>query len=592
MAIEGVDVDPGTGAGKVPIACDLVGSDYFQSVKIDLGGDGASSPLVRGQQTAANSIPVTLPSDQSGLSTSNSNTVDANNSTTTPLAGGATFTGTGTDVTNYTSVGITLYADQASASDGMKFQFSTDNSNWDDIYSFNMAAGETRRFQFPICAQYFRIVYTNGGTIQGAFRMQTILHQQVLLTSIHRIEDNVSTDRSATLVKAGLVAQVNGSGDFVPIQANSAGVLKIGGSVDVDSLPADVAAADGAAYGKGLLIQGDDGTDRRAVLVDTDGHVQVDVLSGGIAGTEYTEDTASSGGESGPCILGIRRDADTSPVTTDGDFHQFVFDAAGALKANVRDAIFAHQEDRPHTNEDYGVLSLCVRRDADTALSTTDNDYSALLVNDVGLLKVTVRDAAFMFNEDSPHTHTDPGVQVLGVRNDSDTSLPSTDGDYTPFQVDASGFLKVNVKSGSVTSTSSGDVAHSGTDSGNPVKIGAKAEAAAASADLLHNTVSDTGGSSTAFTGHFAAAGANIKNAVTALSVFRTDAGTGMAYIDFRDGVAGSVLYRLPLPEAGGAVISNGGLPLFLTSGNTALAYDVSGALTTVYISVSGFKMR
>jgi hypothetical protein len=41
----------------------------------------------------------------------------------------------------------------------------------------------------------------------------------------------------------------------------------------------DAVAADAQAYGKGILIQGDDGTDRRAILVGTDGHVQVDVLS-------------------------------------------------------------------------------------------------------------------------------------------------------------------------------------------------------------------------------------------------------------------------------------------------------------------------
>lgn len=47
----------------------------------------------------------------------------------------------------------------------------------------------------------------------------------------------------------------------------------------LSALPADCFAADAQAYGKGVLIQGDDGTDRRALLVGTDGHLQVDVLS-------------------------------------------------------------------------------------------------------------------------------------------------------------------------------------------------------------------------------------------------------------------------------------------------------------------------
>jgi hypothetical protein len=183
--------------------------------------------------------------DNTTLAIANDDTVSTNNSTTSPLGGGATFTGTGDDVSDFATVTCQLYADENSATDGMTFQFSTDNSNWDDVYSFTMTGGETRRFQFPVCAQYFRIVYTNGATPQAAFRVQTLLKRQNTNTSIHRIEDNVSTDRSATLVKAGLIAQVNGTGDFIPIQANAGGILKIGGSVDVDSsaLPTGAATA-------------------------------------------------------------------------------------------------------------------------------------------------------------------------------------------------------------------------------------------------------------------------------------------------------------------------------------------------------------
>lgn len=61
---DNVDVTPGTGA---TIATDDVSGVQYQRVKVDLGGDGAASPLVRGQQSAANSLPVTLPSDQGAL---------------------------------------------------------------------------------------------------------------------------------------------------------------------------------------------------------------------------------------------------------------------------------------------------------------------------------------------------------------------------------------------------------------------------------------------------------------------------------------------------------------------------------------------
>jgi hypothetical protein len=106
---------------------------------------------------------------------------------------------------------------------------------------------------------------------------------------------------------------------------------------------------------------------------------------------------------------------------------------------------------------------------------------------------------------------------------------------------------------------------------------------------LISEQTSNTDGASTAFT-NFGALASNF-NYIYALSVFRTDAGTTPIYIDFRDGTAGSILYSVVLPPNGGAVIANTwNSPLFRTSANTALAYDVSTATTTVFISVSGFR--
>lgn len=77
--VDNVAVTPGTGA---TIATDDVAGVQFQKVKVDLGGDGASSPLVRGQQSAANSLPVTLPSDQGALAvTDNGASLTVDNAT-------------------------------------------------------------------------------------------------------------------------------------------------------------------------------------------------------------------------------------------------------------------------------------------------------------------------------------------------------------------------------------------------------------------------------------------------------------------------------------------------------------------------------
>jgi len=56
--------------------------------------------------------------------------------------------------------------------------------------------------------------------------------------------------------------------------------------------------------------------------------------AGSGAGTEYVEDVASVGGEQGPLIMGIRQDADVSPVSNDGDFHPLTFNEVGRLKTD------------------------------------------------------------------------------------------------------------------------------------------------------------------------------------------------------------------------------------------------------------------
>ena len=69
---DNVPVTPGVGAD---VATDDVGGVHFQKIKVDLGGDGASIPLVAGAQAAAASLPVALASDQLGTGLSQEETL-------------------------------------------------------------------------------------------------------------------------------------------------------------------------------------------------------------------------------------------------------------------------------------------------------------------------------------------------------------------------------------------------------------------------------------------------------------------------------------------------------------------------------------
>jgi hypothetical protein len=234
------------------------------------------------------------------------NLISSNNSTTSLLGISANFTGTGDDVSGFTSVTITVYADQASAADGMKFQFSTDNSNWDDSYDFTLEnAGDTRRFQFPVTARYFRLNYTNGGTGQGAFRVQTIYHANNVQTSVHVIGDNTSPDRSATLTKSAIVAQAAGSGNFVPVQATAGGNFKVSVEEFAESLPAGTNAIGKLSANDGVDI-GDVTINNASIAVTSASALDVSAatvaisnadlttIAGAVSGTEMQVDIVSS----------------------------------------------------------------------------------------------------------------------------------------------------------------------------------------------------------------------------------------------------------------------------------------------------------
>ncbi|KKL88313.1 hypothetical protein LCGC14_1925940 [marine sediment metagenome] len=179
-----------------------------------------------------------LTSEVGGLWTEHvPNEVEAGNSTTSTLTASAVFTGTGIDILHHDIVTITIDASHNSAVDGMQFQFSTDNSNWDDVYTFTYTASDgARRFQFPVTSQFFRVVFTNGGTNQTHFRLQTIMHHANTLTTIHRVGDSLTLDRSAQLVKAVISGETTaGGGGMVNVKVNPSGTLEVNASQDTAS---------------------------------------------------------------------------------------------------------------------------------------------------------------------------------------------------------------------------------------------------------------------------------------------------------------------------------------------------------------------
>lgn len=88
--------------------------------------------------------------------------------TTTPLAGGATYTSPIKLADDYDSLSGTVFSDQSGT---LHIEQSYDGTNFDVDTSYSITANDGKGFTEPLVAPYWRIRYVNGGTPQTAFRL-------------------------------------------------------------------------------------------------------------------------------------------------------------------------------------------------------------------------------------------------------------------------------------------------------------------------------------------------------------------------------------------------------------------------------------
>ena len=216
---------------------------------------------------------------------------------------------------------------------------------------------------------------------------------------------------------------------------------------DNDNIGAYLRSSDGTLIDKVVLGDTIDRLAVAAAMVDSDGH-ELDVNADGsinatVSATDLdirnllnTQDSVAIGDENNIIdlqqldsafgasahsmpVAGVRRDADTSPVSADGDSHPLVFDDAGQLKVRAN------------------VVASVEPSDAEFLKGSVAGDTDAL-------------------------------VHIGVVRQDTLAGFTGVaDGDYTSLKVDDLGSLYV-------TGSLSGDVADDSVDSGNPIKVGSK----------------------------------------------------------------------------------------------------------------------
>lgn len=156
---------------------------------------------------------------------SSAGTIDAANSTTSTLGGGGTFTGSSfTDVTRYATSSVVINTDQASASNGLVIQFSIDGVTVDRTRTYDVPSGSTAH-QVTNVSQYLRIVYTNGATPQGTFRLQTMHHVSRSLPVTSTITETITGDTDVQVVRA-VVAASDATGQYRNLQVDQRNLLR------------------------------------------------------------------------------------------------------------------------------------------------------------------------------------------------------------------------------------------------------------------------------------------------------------------------------------------------------------------------------
>lgn len=207
---------------------------------------------------------------------SSSSVIDSNNSTTTTLGSGASFTGTSTDVSGYEAVYVTVFSDKASATNGLKFQGSPDGTNWDHEHTYTYDGGSIGlHYEETLAMKYFRVVYTNTNSAQTTFRLQTKLLKNPATAHVHPIDYTIDTNHPAAVVRSVITGQTTaGGGGLVNVKVSPSGTLetnaniRVGGSDVSNSVPVPISDAGGsltvdgtitANAGTGTFVVGDGG---------------------------------------------------------------------------------------------------------------------------------------------------------------------------------------------------------------------------------------------------------------------------------------------------------------------------------------------
>ncbi len=198
---------------------------------------------------------------------------------------------------------------------------------------------------------------------------------------------------------------------------------------EVDNCPGTTISIDDG--GNVITVDGTVAVSSVAGTVAVSGTVAVGpTVTPGIANTDLgkADNVFHNSGSTGVMGLAVRNDGSVDLSGGDGNYGPLSLNATAAVYVDVQEG------------------------DLDTVgtVSTVTEVTTVQLVSDITEVHPGTGPTNLGKAEDSGHSNGDVGVLALGVRRDTDTPV-SSDGRYSPFLTDASGFVKVTLSSTNVS---------------------------------------------------------------------------------------------------------------------------------------------
>lgn len=557
--------------------------------------DNAVLDTIAASVAAIDTDTTTIISHIDGIETLLTSLVSTNNSSTATLSGGAGFTGTSDDIKDYGMITVTVFTDQASATDGLSLQQSSNGTNWDLVDTYTISASAAKTISLPRQARYFRIVYTNGATPNTVFRLQTIFTPVGGKSSSQRPSDAYSNEfdgeQSVSYgmtfngttwdrAKGDIDVAVTGQGSQTALNQNVINAV--------------------AGTGSYNTLDGVTGISFRSVSL------QITPAAGTVTAGVITFEGSNDNTNFVQVFLSDNANVTAIPVAT-------VTLAASTTRYFVGAIPFRYFRARIST----GITGTTTGVQAFTVFSTVPFSSPRLTVSQATGASLSANISAIVSGtgatnlgkaRDAAIGATDTGVAVLGVRRDTPTAETPVAGDYIVPQYSANGEAWVRTQGeladdaaftvGTTRVQPVGYMADStSTDSVDEGDIGAarmtldRRQIVQPYEDLTNSvsgaiTTAMTGTTSTSLV---AAPGAGLRNYITQITVSNSHATVGTDVI-IQDGSGGTTLYTIPAAALYGGAAITFPHPLRQTTANTALfcANVTTGASTKV--SASGFK--